>query len=76
VQRTVLLATQLNRSKRFAACATPSHSSGLAFAMAKATQFQQGRRVAPTTKTSSGSSNASAFAAHCCRRYKYSVRGT
>ena len=52
MQRTVLLANQPNRAKRFAPCAKPSHSSGLAFAMAKATQFQQGGRGAPTTITS------------------------
>jgi len=63
LQRSVLRATQLNRSNQFAPCAKPSCSSGAAFAMAKAMQFQQGRRVAPTTKQSSR-----ALRAVCLRR--------
>jgi hypothetical protein len=68
MQRTVLLATQPNRSNRFASCATQSHLASLSFAMAKLLQFQQSRRGAPTTRASIGSSNAGAFAAHCCWR--------
>ena len=67
--RTVLLATQLMQRLRLIPCATQSHLANLALAVARAAQFQQGGRGAPTTKTSSGSSNAGAFAAHCCWRY-------
>jgi hypothetical protein len=64
--RSILLATQSMQFPRLIPCATQSHLAVLAFAMAKATQFQQGRRGAPTTRASIGSSNAGAFAAHCC----------
>jgi hypothetical protein len=66
--RSVLLATQSMQFLLLISCTKPSHSSVLVFAMAKATQFQQGRRGAPTTRASIGSSNAGAFAAHCCWR--------
>ena len=76
MQRTVLLATQPSRCDHLAMCAKPLPSSRVALAMARAAQLLQGRRVAPTTKTSSGSANASAFTVSCCRRYMYRrVRG-
>jgi len=61
MHRFVLRASQLIQQLHLIPCATASHFSGVAFAMAKASQFQQVGRVAPTTRRSSGQQNASAF---------------
>ena len=71
MQRSILRATQRNRRIRFASCATHSHSSGVAFASAKATQHLLIAGVAAITRASSGRKNPGGFFLHCCWRYGY-----
>src|SRR5690606_12541505 len=77
LQRSFLRATQRNRSSRFAPCAKHSHSSGVAFAVAKATQLLSIAGVAAITRASStqrpaaaaGQTKPGGFVFRCCWRY-------
>ena len=69
VQSILLRVTQLIRGLRFTSCATHSHSSSGAFAVAKATWLSSSANGAAITRARTGWVKASAFPHQFCWRY-------
>jgi len=61
VQRTVLLATQINHSHRLAPCATPSHSSSVGLLWQSHRSFNTAGALRPQQKQQGGRLSAAAF---------------